>query len=460
MLLSATDRLAQAREVLQRHFGYADFRPLQRRVIHSVLARRDTLGVLPTGGGKSICYQVPALVLGRLTVVISPLIALMQDQVAALTSKGIPAALLNSLVPREEQQATLTRIRRNEIRLLYLAPERAPRLADELAQLGVQPALLAVDEAHCISEWGHDFRPSYRGLARVRSAMGDPPCLALTGSATQEVRADLSACLGLRRPVIHLGSFDRPNLRFDVMIVSMPGHRLGLLVTELRRRPGLAIVYVPTRNLADGVARALRFGGIRAEAYHAALSKERRIQTLQHFLGNELEAVAATSAFGMGIDAPRVRLVAHWGIPPTPEAYYQEAGRAGRDGKPATCLLLHHPNDGVLHRRQLDVTFPPRRLLQSLWRGEIPRSRVAAEVLASADRLARELHTNVTGVEWSRVEARRRKAENRIRAMEHYASTGGCRRAMLLEYFGERVSRCAACDRCAPRPAQGTASIR
>lgn len=448
MLVNLASSMARAEELLRVRFGHPGFRPAQRRIIRSVLAGRDTLAVLPTGGGKSLCFQIPALVQGGLTVVVSPLIALMQDQVAALRSRGLDAELLSSVLSREEERQVLGRVSRGAVPLLYLAPERAPRLARELAGVYGRVTLLAVDEAHCISEWGHDFRPSYRCLAAFRAALGGPPVVALTGSATPEVQRDIIASLGLRAPVLHLSSFDRPNLRFEVRAVRRRGERLALVREELRRRPGLAIVYCPTRRLADDLARALRFAGVRAEAYHAELGGPRRRAVLERFAQGDLDAVAATSAFGMGIDAPEVRLVLHWGIPPTPEAYYQEAGRAGRDGRPARCLLAHHAEDATLHRRQLDATFPPRRVLEALWRGTLPLARVAPEVAASAERLRAELGAAPGRGAWERVAARRARAEARIAAIERYATARRCRRAALLAYFGERLERCSGCDRC------------
>ncbi len=444
-------RLGEARRQLHGCYGFRDFRPLQRRVVQSVLAGRDALAVLPTGGGKSICFQVPALVLGGLTIVISPLVALMQDQVAALKARGIPADCLNSLMPREAQQGVRARLADRSLRLLYLSPERAERTVGELAALSIRAALLAVDEAHCISEWGHDFRPSYRLIGGFREALGGPPTIALTGSATPAVRQDIVTSLGLKRPDLHLGSFDRPNLSFGVAGLRHRRDRLGLLLSRLEERPGLTIVYVSTRNAADALAHRLHFAGHRAMAYHAGLTRERRNEVLQRFLAEDLDVVTATSAFGMGIDAPRVRLVVHWGMPPTPEAYYQEAGRAGRDGQPSTCLLLNHRADAGIHYRQLEVTFPPRRVLEEIWASPDRRRRHPAAVVASADRLARELSPAAGSVDWRRVERRKDAAIARLRVMERYAGGHRCRREVLLRYFGEEPGPCAGCDACADR---------
>ncbi len=439
--------------------GFADFRPLQRRVVQSVLSGRDVLAVLPTGGGKSICFQVPAMVLGGITVVISPLLALMQDQVGALQRRGVAADTLNSLQSPGEHAAIMARVADRSLRLLYVSPERAERLAQDLPAIGIRPALLAIDEAHCISEWGHDFRPSFRRLADVRNAIGRPPTIALTGSATRQVREDIIAVLGLPKPDQHLGSFNRPNLWLGVEPIHRPADRLPLLTRQLAARGGITIVYVSTRNAADTLAQRLRFAGHNAVAYHAGLTRERRAEVLARFTAEELEVVVATSAFGMGIDAPRVRLVVHWGMPPTPESYYQEAGRAGRDGQPARCLLMHHPRDAEIHRRQLEVTFPPRRVLEEIWAHPGRRRRHPTGVVASADRLAAELRPGDGAVEWQRVRRRRSAAQARLEVMSRYATDARCRRQALLEYFGESAEPCDDCDVCSGATPRGIRAL-
>ena len=447
--------MRDARALLCRHFGYHDFRPAQGPVVESVLAGTDTLAVLPTGAGKSVCFQVPALALGGLTVVVSPLISLMQDQVAAAEARGIPSACLTSGLSSEEQSALWLRLIEGRLRLLYLSPERLQRFAPELRVAGIRPALLAVDEAHCIAEWGHDFRPSYRGLLAARYRLGRPQAVALTGSATPSVREEIARALGfpVGKHAQHLGSFDRRNLWFGVVRVANDGERLRALRRLISGDDRMAIVYAPTRSVTESVARALAAAGHRAAPYHAGLDRPRRAAILDAFLSDRLDVVVATCAFGMGIDKPTVRLVVHWTLPPTPESYYQEAGRAGRDGEFARCVLLWHPSDGELHRRLLDVTFPPHRLLERIWRDPASRKGVPANVLESAARLARELQPERGPVHWEPVQRRRRHAEERLRAMERYAREGTCRRRALVGYFGERLVECAGCDRCRAEPA-------
>ncbi|HJS47388.1 MAG TPA: RecQ family ATP-dependent DNA helicase, partial [Gemmatimonadales bacterium] len=399
--------LDAARALLARHFGYRDFRPLQERVVAALLAGRDVLGVLPTGAGKSACFQVPAHLGEGVTLVVSPLISLMQDQVAAARARGLSAAALHSSQPAAEQREALTDAAAGRLRLLYTSPERLPRLARELGERGVRPARLAVDEAHCISEWGHDFRPSYRGLGRHRLALGGPPVVALTGSATPAVRADIRATLRFRPGAGEVvGSFDRRNLRFAVRLVAGEAERLEVLLALLGAADRVALVYAPTRRLTEALSRTLGRRGYRAAPYHAGLSPDLRRATLDRFLDDDVEVVVATSAFGMGIDKPTVRLVVHWMMPPTPESYYQEAGRAGRDGGRADCVLLHAGGDAGLHRRQLDVTFPPRRLVERAWR-DPGLTGLAPNVRASVERLRGELRPERGAVRWQRVDRRR-----------------------------------------------------
>lgn len=439
---------ARARCLLEQHFGYPDFRPAQQPVVRAVLEGRDVLAVLPTGAGKSVCFQLPALVRDGLTLVISPLVALMQDQVAGLRRHGIAAGAIHGGVSADERAGLWTAMESGDIRLLYCSPEGAPAVAEALAVRRRRPALLAVDEAHCIVEWGHDFRPAYQTLGGLRELLGRPPVVALTGSATPAVRTEIQRGLRLERPVVHVGSFDRPNLHFAVRPARDLHRRLNLLGALLQARTGVTLVYAPTRALTEAVARVAGERGHVAWPYHAGLDQETRRRILSRFLAGEIQVLAATSAFGMGIDKPDVRLVVHWTMPPSPEAYYQEAGRAGRDGKAACCVLLHAPGDAELHRRQLEVTFPSERLLERIWRDPSARTGVAANVLASADRLRAELEPGRGAIDWRRVRARHRWALDRVDTMERYALDMKCRRAALVGYFGEALSRCSGCDWC------------
>ena len=449
-----TDRMAEAQRLLLHHFGYADFRRAQLPVLRSIFEGRDTLAVLPTGGGKSICFQIPALVLPGLSIVVSPLISLMQDQVEAARSRGLPAACLNSSLGKAEQEAVRAAIADGTLRMLYVSPERLERFSQELSAQGIRPRLVVVNEAHCIAEWGHDFRPSYRRLARARYRLGQPQAVALTGSATPAVREEIARALRLRSGYAsHLGSFDRCNLWFGAVKVGSERERLDALLALLRGDDAMSIVYTPTRGSTEAVARALCRAGHRAAPYHAGLTKGTRAATLDDFLRDRVDIIVATCAFGMGIDKPSVRLVVHWTPPPTPEAYYQEAGRAGRDGEFARCVLLWRPADAQLHRRQLDVTFPQHRLLERIWHERDGAVGVPRNVLESAERLRRELHPERGPVDWRPVRQRRSQAEARIQAVEDYARETGCRRARLVQYFGECLHHCAGCDRCGAKGA-------
>lgn len=448
-----TDLMAEARRLLLHHFGYSDFRPTQIPVIRSIFAGRDTLAVLPTGGGKSICFQIPALALPGLSIVVSPLISLMQDQVEAARARGLPAACLNSSLGTAEREAVRQAMADGSLRLLYVSPERLERLSLELGGHGIRPRLLVVDEAHCIAEWGHDFRPSYRKLSRARYRLGQPQAVALTGSATPGVRDEIARALRLRPGYdLHLGSFDRPNLWFGAVEVRSEKERLAALLALLRGDDAMSIVYAPTRGSTEAVARALSKAGHRAAPYHAGLNKATRAATLEGFLRDRVDIVVATCAFGMGIDKASVRLVVHWTPPPTPEAYYQEAGRAGRDGEFARCVLLWRAADTDLHRRQLQVTFPPRRLLERIWYERDGTVGVPRNILESAERLRRELHPERGPVDWRPIRERRRQAEARIQAVEDYARERKCRRSRLVAYFGEALGQCAGCDRCGHKP--------
>jgi len=403
-----TPGLAVAREVLRVIWKYPDFRYHQQKTILATLMGRDCLAVLPTGGGKSLCFQVPALVLPGLTLVVSPLISLMQDQVDALKRRGVPAAYLSSTQRPDEQRAVNEAIKGGRLKLLYVAPERLKRLARATPRLEL--SALAVDEAHCISEWGHDFRPHFRSLGAFRRAMGRPPTLAVTATATPATRADIVRVLDLRRPVEVAQSFDRPNLFFSVRRFKREGERVRESARLLRRKSGTAIIYVPTRDRTDGVASVLGRWGFNAAPYHAGLPAAARRELLTRFVEGEIGVMVATNAFGMGIDKADVRLVIHLGVPARPEAYFQEAGRAGRDGEPSYCEMLWTKGDLVLAARMAGV-----------------KGRSRKEDVTAHD------------------EAKKRG----LTTMRNYVHTRSCRRRLLLAYLGERLERCAGCDHCA-----------
>ena len=334
-----------ARAALRRHFGHDSFRAGQEEIVRAALAGRDLLAVMPTGSGKSIGYQLPALLLPGMTLVVSPLIALMKDQVDELVRKGIPAAALHSLATPAERRAAEAAMREGRLRLLYVAPERFASESFRRLLAASPLARFAVDEAHCVSEWGHDFRPDYRTLAaaarscrRADGADGRPPILAFTATATPEVRQDIVGLLGLEDPAVFVAGFDRPNLFLDVRRVSGEIEKRALLPELVGRRR--ALVYAATRKSAARAADALRAAGVAADAYHAGMEEPERTRVQDRFADGSLSVVCATNAFGMGIDRPDVEAVVHFEIPGSLEAYYQEIGRGGRDGRRADATLL------------------------------------------------------------------------------------------------------------------------
>ncbi|HVX40532.1 MAG TPA: ATP-dependent DNA helicase RecQ [Gemmatimonadaceae bacterium] len=394
-----THTLDDARAALREHFGYPAFRPGQEAAVESVLAGRDTLVVLPTGGGKSLCYQVPALMLPKLTVVISPLISLMKDQVDALTARGLPATFVNSTLTGSQISDRLARAMRGDVKLLYVAPERfdAGTTAERLRDAGV--SLLAVDEAHCISEWGHDFRPSYLRIAEVREKLGNPPTIALTATATPHVRTDIVSQLRLESANTIITGFDRTNLTYHVLPTRTDQEKDDALVHLLRAGDGLAVVYASTRKAVERIAALLDRARIPAAAYHAGLDDERRHEVQDAFMSERVRAIVATNAFGMGIDKPNVRLVIHYAMPGTLEAYYQEAGRAGRDGQPAACYLLHAFPDRFTHEFFIKSAYPERPLVDEVYELLRRNADAAGIVDLAPDDLATRLRSRTSGRE-------------------------------------------------------------
>ena len=357
---------------------------------------------MPTGGGKSLCFQLPALMREGLTIVVSPLIALMKDQVDALQTSGIPATYLNSTLNREEAKARWRGLHRGEYRMLYVAPERLMLDAFLERALNWNIAQLAIDEAHCISEWGHDFRPEYRELKKLRKHLPDVPLMALTATATERVRADIVKELKLRDPRCYVASFNRPNLTYRVVPKSVPYEQL---LAFIRSRPNESgIVYCASRKSTESLTRNLNADGVNAKPYHAGLTTPERTKHQDAFLRDDVRVITATIAFGMGINKPNVRFVVHYDLPKNLESYYQETGRAGRDGLPSECILLFSPGDVAKQRHFID--------------------------------------------EKSEKEARIARAQ--LQQMVHYAETRECRRGVLLEYFGEKFlpQSCDSCDNC------------
>ncbi len=390
---------------LKRYFGYDVFKPLQKEVIDHVMAGREGLVLMPTGGGKSLCYQLPALELSGITIVVSPLIALMKDQVDALRSNGIPAAYINSSLDYAEIAEIEFAAKRGEVKLLYLAPERLviPRVQEFLRTLRV--SLFAIDEAHCISEWGHDFRPDYRNLREVRELFPNAPVLALTATANKRVKEDILAQLKLRDARVFQSSFDRTNLSYRVM----PKRQvLQKLLRFLKEDPNQsAIVYCLSRKRTEKMAVDLKAHGINVAFYHAGMTADRRSRVQEAFIRDSVNVVCATIAFGMGIDKPDVRFVAHVDMPKSVEGYYQETGRAGRDGLPSKCVLFFSKGDIYKH----------------------------------------EYFIRMMGSSLEQTRARKQ-----IQDVVKYCELTSCRRSYLLEYFGEEYHKnnCAGCDVCVP----------
>ena len=374
---------------LKKHFGLEEFRPLQKEIIEDALAGQDVFVLMPTGGGKSLCFQLPALIRDGLTIVVSPLIALMKDQVDALQTGGIPATYLNSTLNEEEAKARWRALHRGKYRMLYVAPERLMLDAFLERALNWDIAQFAIDEAHCISQWGHDFRPEYRELKKLRKHLPDVPIMALTATATGRVRADIIKELKLCHPRAYVASFNRPNLTYRVVPKTAAYEQL---LEFIQSRPNdSGIVYCASRKSTESLARNLNEDGITAKPYHAGLTNSERTKHQDAFLRDDVRVITATIAFGMGINKPNVRFVVHYDLPKNIESYYQETGRAGRDGLPSECVLLFSPGD-----------------------------------------VAKQLHFID-----EKAESEARIARAQLQQMVHYAETRECRRATLLEYFGE-----------------------
>src|SRR5213082_3488765 len=394
-------KMMQSLLALKKYFGYDAFRPLQQEIIDDALANRDVFALLPTGGGKSLCFQLPALLRDGVTIVVSPLIALMKDQVDALRTSGIAATFLNSTLAGNEARERLRGLDRNQFRLLYVAPERLMMENFLERALNWNIAQIAIDEAHCISEWGHDFRPEYRELKKLRTHFPDVPIMALTATATERVRDDIIKQLKLRDPCCYFASFNRPNLTYRVVAKSSAYQQV---LEFIRARPNESgIVYCASRKSTDALAEKLTKDGIKALPYHAGMEPRERTRNQEAFLRDDARVITATIAFGMGINKPNVRFVVHHNLPKNIESYYQETGRAGRDGLPSECVLLFSASDVVKQRRFIE----------------------------------------------EKSEREQRIAQEQLRDMIHYAETRDCRRTTLLKYFGEEFpAPCNGCDNC------------
>ena len=393
------------REALKKYFGYTNFRPLQEDIVATTLAGIDSLVLMPTGGGKSICFQLPALLLPGVTLVVSPLISLMQDQVENLREAGIPACALNSNQTADEQLRLRRACLDGRVKLLYMAPETVFKELDQL--LAALPiSLVAIDEAHCVSQWGHDFRPEYVQLGTLRKAFGSAPFMALTATADEVTRQDIRERLNLHSPRVFISSFDRPNLSLNVFRGLNGAEKLKAINRFLGIRAGESgIIYCLSRKTTEQLAEKLEALGVSARPYHAGLSADKRRETQQAFIADQLRVVVATIAFGMGIDKSNVRWVIHYNLPKSIESYYQEIGRAGRDGDPADTLLFYNYAD-----------------------------------IVQLEKFARESHLREINLE-------------RLDRMREYAESNVCRRRILLNYFGEvSAADCGNCDVCKSPP--------
>lgn len=396
--------IENARSVLRKYYGYTSFRKGQKKVIENIINGRDTVAIMPTGSGKSICYQIPALLYPGVTLVISPLISLMKDQVDALQEMGIPATYINSTINNYEMQQRLNKVRQGDYKLIYVAPERLR--SGQFYQLlqVIEVSLLAIDEAHCVSQWGHDFRPSYLDISKVlRNFSNRPIVAAFTATATPEVRKDIVEQLNLNNPAIYITGFDRENLTFIIRKGINKDEFILDYLKDNHKESG--IIYAATRKEVDRIYNLLLKKGYKAGRYHAGLTDEERHQTQENFLFDNIDIVIATNAFGMGIDKSNVRYVIHYNMPKNIEAYYQEAGRAGRDGERSECILLYSPGDNQIQRFLIEQTE--------------------------------------TSLE--------RKAEqfNKLKAMVDYCHTSRCLRGYILEYFGDSsIEDCENCSNC------------
>lgn len=407
---------------LEKYFNFSQFRPGQKEIVESILAGRDVVALMPTGGGKSLCYQLPAILSEKITVVISPLIALMKDQVDSLQVRGIPATFINSSLAPDEVAKRIHDLRLGKTKILYIAPERFGSGEFRAIFSALDVFLFAIDEAHCVSQWGHDFRPDYLEIRKhIQSLRNRPVVAAFTATATPEVKEDIVERLELRDPKIFIRGFDRPNLKFFVQQNLRPKERMvEVLRIAQSMSAGAGIIYALSRKEVENIAKYLSRNGISAAAYHAGMAAEKRTAIQNDFMENEFQIIVATIAFGMGVDKADVRFVIHAGMPGSLEGYYQEAGRAGRDGEVAYCILLHSKKDSSMHKYFI---------------------RMNKSAMAEQGKSWEEMG-EVIGIKYER-----------LGKIEEYVMSKTCRRNLILKYFGDpdfanRQQNCRGCDVC------------